>query len=308
MKAAIILGSTGLIGRALARFLNLSGVETLCVGRRTLSKSEVDDCFGFSATYIRCPLETIEDLPGIISELSASTYRASVLYNVAWNGVPRLTEGGLELQLANVTYAANVIRAASQVGCKKVVSTGSTEETRAEYAMQTGEAFDSLQFDYTIAKLAARDMSMLISYLEKIDYIHTRLSIAIQPDLRGDGFVATNLRKIILGDPFQPPNNQNKVDITSTEDIARALFLIGVRGRNKANYYVGTGIPTTLPVYFKEFAEFVKNGQLQSEKIISETRDMIYDISEVYRDTGFLPASDRFETFLKRSHLHRRKL
>lgn len=297
MKSAIVLGSTGLIGRTIAKLLNSEGIRTLCIGRKALSNQEIIQCFGFPAFYIHCELEYIETLPKLIDTPTLSLFKGSVIYNLAWIGIPKLTEGGLGVQLSNVSQATKVIRTARELGCDRIIATGTLEETRAELALRNRQPFDSLQFDYTIAKLATRDMSLLVSYLEKIDYIHTRLSIALPADLGSHGYVATNLRSIISGNSYSPPKYLGPVDITSTDDIARALLLIGHYGKNKCDYYIGTGDSTTLSVYLKEFSEFVKGVRMIKGNDVINSKDSIFDISNLTRDTGFVPTTNRFTTF-----------
>ncbi len=300
MKTAIVLGSTGLIGRSLVRLLHSEGIITYCVGRKTMSKEETLQFFGFAATYITCSLERIKDLPEIFKHSGFHLDPESVLYNAAWNGHPRLTEGGLKIQLANVSYATDAIRVAKAIGCRKVVATGSLEETRAEHALSYDHTFDSIQFDYTVAKLATRDMCQLVAYLEKIDYVHTRLSIVLARDLTGDGFVAGSLRKILQGLPFPLPKSRAVIDIIFTDDIAKALLLLGKHGKNKGNYYIGTGNPTTLIEYFKEFAIFVRYGSVPQRQ--EKRRDLItdlFDIEPLQRDANFVANTNRFEIKLK---------
>ena len=48
---AIITGSTGLVGQSLVKYLLKNQVDVLCLGRKNLSKSDINKIFGKGATY-----------------------------------------------------------------------------------------------------------------------------------------------------------------------------------------------------------------------------------------------------------------
>ena len=104
-------------------------------------------------------------------------------------GVDRLTDGNIEDQLKNVTFSANAIKVAKKIGCLKFVNSGTIEETYAEWHLNNKSKYNSSQANYAMAKLAARDMCKMVAYLEKIDYVHTRLSVPLSPDLTKGGYV-----------------------------------------------------------------------------------------------------------------------
>ena len=93
----------------------------------------------------------------------------------------------------NSIYTSEALKVAKDIGCEKFINFGSIQETLAETSLKNDLNFNTSQMNYTISKLASRDMCLMLGYLEKIDYIHTRLSVPIDPKseswLYSQGFI-----------------------------------------------------------------------------------------------------------------------
>ena len=297
MKKAIVSGATGLVGKAVVGLLVKAGVEVLCVGRRTLKHTEVKQYFQCEVSYLSLEMSDIEILPVEIEKLGWIAGEDCVFYHFAWSGVERLTDGSFEEQIKNVTYSTNALKAAKNLGCVKFISSGTMEETYAQRHLDDKKtSYFSSQLNYTIAKLASRDMCRMVAYLEKIDYVHTRLSVPLKPDLSEGNYIARTLNEINQGRPYQEPKNTQLFDIILMDDVARAYLLIGKHGRNKADYFIGTADPTTLSDYFKDYEVILGGAKVaSSDKRYTEVGRELFDISELSKDTGFEPIASRFD-------------
>jgi nucleoside-diphosphate-sugar epimerase len=295
VRSAIITGAAGLVGSAVAQYLAKQGVEVLCLGRKTLTEAEVATEFGFgNVNYLKLPMESVHTLPRRIDEIGWSPGDSCVFYHFAWRGAEKLTDGNFREQFINAAYTANAVVAAQRAGCVKFVGAGTMEETFAEsylFSDQIAGPYESAQTDYTISKLAARDMSKMIAYLEKIDYIHTRLSVPLDQSLSRGGYVATTMRKILQGESCQPPSNPNLFDIISTKDVAEAYFRIGQQGINKSDYFVGTSKPKTLREYFQT-CERIREGDFSAvaDSEHASAAHEHFSIKRLVDDTGFTPS------------------
>ena len=230
MKQAIITGATGLIGKSLAKFLNKKKVETICLGRRHLDRNSIRNLFGFDANYVSCRMDKINDLTNILTSLDWSFDSGGTFYNFAWCGESGLTDGTLEQQLFNVSLGVNAINTANKIGCDKFVSCGSLEETFTESFLK-GKLpnYKSTQSNYAIAKLASRDMNLICSYLDKISYIHTRISLPLDPCFQQGGYVSNVLSKIYENKPYDSPINNQLFDIILVEDVAWHTFKLAAK-------------------------------------------------------------------------------
>lgn len=301
MDSAIITGATGLLGSALTRRLAENRIPTVCVGRRTLSAGEITAAFSATTiTYLRIQPHGFKTLPGSVSNSGWRPGSSCVWYHCAWGGTKALTDGTFETQFANATDAADAVLAARQIGCRTFVNVGTIEETLAERHVleKPAQLYSSTQPHYAISKLAARDMCRIVAYLNKIDYIHTRLSAPIHYDLSIGGYIASTLRSILDRRPYSPPRNPQAYDIVVDTDVAHALHLIGLRGRNTANYFIGTGAPRPLADYFHAAEEIVAGGTPRTPATSGERDARLFAIDALTADTGYRPTLT-FEPFIR---------
>lgn len=290
MKRAIVTGATGLVGRAVARHLSSAGIDVLCMGRRTLPQASITEIFGAGATYLRLAMEDVASLEEQVAALEWSPGDECVFFNFAWRGRERLTDGDFGEQLTNAIHAAAAVRVAKKIGCTKFINAGTFEETLVERFLKggSGEPYQSPQTNYALAKLASRDMCKMVAYLEKIDYVHTRLSVPLSRDLSRGTYVASTVKKIIEGKPYEEPQNKRLCDLVFVEDVANAYFLIGRSGKNKSDYFIGSSKPATLGRYFLMISRLVKgHGSVPVE--VDPGDDVgLFDTAPLYRDTGFI--------------------
>ena len=297
MKKAIVTGATGLVGKAVVGQLVEAGVEVLCVGRKKIKFSETKKYFESEISYLSLEMSDIETLPVEMNKLGWIAGEDCVFYHFAWCGDQKLTDGSFERQIKNATYAANALKAAKKLGCVKFINSGTMEEIYAQRHIEDKDIpYLPSQLNYTIAKLASRDMCRMVAYLEKIDYVHTRLSVPLKPDLSEGNYIAKTLKAITQGRSYQEPTNKQLFDVVMIDDVAQAYLLIGEHGRNKADYFIGTANPTTLGDYFKDFQRIV--GCLSftdKDKQYPEADRKLFDISDLVKDTGFKPQAGRFD-------------
>jgi nucleoside-diphosphate-sugar epimerase len=213
----------------------------------------------------------------------------TVFYNFAWGGQKGLTDGKFSDQLDNAIWAAEAVKAAKKMGCTRFVNSGSMEETFIEEFLRGNrmQAYSSTQTYYGLAKLAARDLCRITSYLEGIDYIHTRMSVPLASDLSKGTYISSTIGKILKGEPFEPPISESLYDLVILEDVNQAYHLIGLNGHNKADYFIGTGRPATLRQHFDRLSRL--NSGNQNTEIDQPTNQYhLFDVRQLEQDTGFV--------------------
>jgi nucleoside-diphosphate-sugar epimerase len=295
MRKAIITGASGLIGKNVINELLANGIEVLALGRKDQLDSEVQSGNNKgNLTYCQINLKDINLLPEKLEKIGWSTGESCVFYHFAWSGSKTLTDGTIDDQLKNVSYSANAIKIAKKMGCIKFVNSGSMEETFAEKYLDhnwKNSEYHSNQSLYSISKLSSREMCLMVGYLEKIDYVHTRFSAVYNDDLDLKGYVCSSLKSILNKEEINPPQNNQLFDLVNIRDLSKAYYLIGLKGKNKADYFIGTGKPSTLLNYFvrlkKTINELVVDKQEEKNisNLILSYED--FDISTLTKDTGF---------------------
>lgn len=296
MEKAIVTGANGYIGSAVVRKLLSEGVEVLALGRKKwgqinpkrLKKSK-------NLRYLTINFSEISLLYEKLNHINWVPGPSCVFYNFLWSGDGRLTDGTYEDQFNNVTLAAKFVEEAKNLGCVKFINAGSQEEKYVKDYLKyewTSKNYHSSMATYAVAKLASRNMCQLIAYLNKIIYVHTRISGVIDKDLSAEGYIASTMRKIMNGEKYDYPENPKIIDLTPIDEVAKAYYLIGQRGKNKGDYFIGTGDPKTLAQYFLQFKLTIENEKNAIESTLSHEKDISFkhfSIEHLNRDTSFKP-------------------
>lgn len=302
MKKAIVTGATGLIASGLVECLLENGIEVLAMGRRDVNSSRISHLSNNpNFTYLQLEMAEIEKLPQLLKEIKWVAGNECVFYHFAWGGSSRLADGSIQDQFNNVTYSSNAVIVAKELDCKKFINAGSQEEKFVESYLKsywTEQSYHSNMGVYGTAKVTARDMCLLLAYLKKIDYVHTRISVIIEESLETNNYVNSVLKKILNKENFDAPMNHQLFDFISKEDCAKAYYQIGLSGKNKADYFLGSGNPMTLSQFFNEFSLKIHEKNLdwyedsKSTNLILEKEN--FDNSTLINDTGFTPNKPNF--------------
>lgn len=290
-----------MLGLSVTRHFISLGMEVLCLGRKEFNKASAEIYFGENATYLKLNMEDILSLGHKLEEIGWLPGDDCVFFHFAWGGRGNLTDGGFSVQMNNAVHAANAVRVAKNIGCVKFVNAGTLEETFIERSLAglSQEKYQSSQTDYALAKLAARDMCKIISYMEKIDYVHTRLSVPLVPDLSRGSYVAKTLKLISERKSFTYPKSNQLFDIVTTEDVARAYQMVGRDGKNKADYFIGTSRPQKLANYFDFFAQSLKGMDNIFQATSNKSEATLFSTEAIFHDTGFV-AEKLFEDICRK--------
>lgn len=298
MDSAIITGATGLIGSALVRYLNSLGVNVICLGRKRLDDDQQVNLFGCGSNYINIDMNEIATLPFRINKLGWQSLGDTVFYNFSWKGVNKISDGTFADQLKNVHHAGEAVKVAKKLSCKAFVNCGTLQETFVEHALGAGSDIKDLthQADYALAKLAARDMCKMVAYLERLNYVHTRLSLPVSSDLDQGSYILSTLKNISFCRPYDSPKNKQVYDVIHLNDVVHAYYKIGLLGKNKADYFIGSSGPVTLENFFSRAESIVKYERLGA--VDRQRWPTFVDDGSLSRDTGVV-VNKNYDEILK---------
>ncbi|SPT70864.1 NAD-dependent epimerase/dehydratase family protein [Anaerobiospirillum thomasii] len=291
MDRAIVFGANGNLGSAIVKALLSHNIETLALSRHTDRLDCIDSPIFRQAIVDAKDLSMIDGNTLLVNFVKGHD---CAFYYTAWKGNERLRDGTLQEQMDNVTYVSDAIVLAAKLGCTKFIYTGTQDEAIFENYLKSEwktKACPEHDINYMSAKLAARDMNLLISYLNKIDYIHTRFSAVINTNLEGVGFIPNTLKKLMNNEPIPETVNNNPMEIISIDELAEAYYHLGLKGKNKANYYLGCGDVDTISNLFKRFVAIKDNKDLNSLNLQSTdfSKQLLqeYDPALLFKDTNF---------------------
>ena len=290
MRRAIVVGSTGYVGSAVVHRLIKEGIETFALGRKDLDKLEaILPIQSSDLRYLKIDSKNIDDLLKSDELTQWCKNNDTVFFNFSWLGRSRLTDGTLEEQLRNVGLATKAVEVASKLGCIKYINSGSQEEYLLDRYLKhdwKNKGYESSSKNYAFAKLLTRDMSTLIGYLEKINYVNTRFSVVIDKDLSGTGYISSTLKKLRGDLEYSPPKNMDLFEILDVHELAEAYFLIGKFGKNKSDYYIRNGEVGRLVDFFNRFSD-CKNEFVINSSNLKFGRHQDFDPDIFYSDIKF---------------------
>ena len=286
MRKAIVTGANGFVGAAVCKELSEHDIDVIAI--------------------VRHPDETISSITGIkgirivYSDLSNFCNLAElipdrdvdVLYHFAWVGSAGPLRGDADVQMKNVRYACETVKACAKMGCKRFVFASSIMEYEIEATMAT-DATPEINTLYCSAKVAADYMARTIAGSLGVDYIRAVISNIYGPGELSPRLVNTSIRKMLKGEHCAFSPGEQLYDFIYVTDAAKTFAAIGEKGISNRTYYIGSQEPKPLKDFLCELRDCVDTGieiglgELPFNGVSLTYKE--FDINAVKNDTGFVP-------------------
>lgn len=285
MKKVIVTGANGFVGSAVCRELIEQGIEVIAVVRH-LDKSVSDLSVSHGLRVVSADLSEFRTLSKRIHDRDVDT-----LYHFAWTGSAGQLRGNMDIQMKNVKYTCETVKAAAEIGCKRFVFASSIMEYEITKIMET-EATPDINTMYCSAKVAANYMARTIAGYLKVDYIRAVISNIYGPGESSPRLINTSLRKMLIGEHCSFSSGNNMYDFIYVTDAVKALVALGKAGKVNRSYYIGSQNPKPLKEFLIEMRDCVDpNIQIGLGEIPFNGASLSYDefdINAVKEDTGFI--------------------
>ena len=296
MKLAIIAGGNGLIGRALAIQLLQKFIPVIVLGSSTKLHNDLDKLNSKIISYVNVK-NSADYLGTLESEIKKNVNfcEDSVFFNLAWRGKKLIKDGDISDQLKNVRLSCDFVKLAKNLKARKYILTGSMEELIFERFL-TGNLWmsDMSMYKpnwYALAKVASRNQSAFEAYVQKIDFCYATISVVVDKKLRTQKFIEISIKKILKGYKIPTVENNELLNICSTDEAAMQLIAIAENGLNKSNYVLGTGESWSLHEYFSKLQEIKNsNNNLSVSSYLTNIgllKKQDFEIGNLTRDTGY---------------------
>lgn len=288
MRRAVISGATGAVGMALIEKLIHEQVEVLILCRKGSARTK---------QLPKHPLlQRIEaDLREYGSLKNDTGKKWDVFYHLAWEGTVGEARNDAALQLQNAAYTLDAVRLAARFGCETFIGAGS----QAEYGRYEGRLNARLpafpETGYGIAKLAAGQLSRLLCAQLGIKHIWVRILSVYGPYDGMQSMVMSAVRRFLNGEKPSFTRGEQQWDYLYSGDAARAMYLLGEKGKGGKVYCLGSGQAMPLKEYILQIRDAIPqavNIQPGLGEIPYAPGQIMYlcaDIGELYADTGFVP-------------------
>lgn len=286
MKKAIVTGANGFVGAALCRELCKQGIRVIAIVR---NKAEF--------------IAKTKDLPGlavVCLELSQFCNLAEmiqdrdidILYHFAWEGSAGALRGDADVQINNVRYACDTVKACADMGVRRFVFAASIMEYEISAVMAT-DVTPEINTLYASAKTAADYMVRAIAGNLGIDYIRAVISNIYGPGEMSPRLINTSLKRMILGEHCAFSAGEQFYDFIYIDDAVRAFAAIGEKGKANRTYYIGTQERQKLKYFLIEMKNQINPemeiglGEIPFHGVSLSYEE--FDRNAVKDDTGFVP-------------------
>lgn len=289
ITGAVITGPTGALGTALCRELAEGGVTVYAVCHPNSHRAGELPKHN-RIIRIDCDISELSRLPELIGG------RAEVFYHLAWAHTIGPGRNDMTAQTDNIRYTLDAVRAAGALGCQVFIGAGS----QAEYGRVSGALRPDTpcfpENGYGMAKLCAGQMSRVECGRLGLEHIWTRILSLYGP---GDGqatMISGVIRQLLRGQ--RPPLTEGRQiwDYLYSGDAARAFALLGEKGKNGKTYILGSADARPLKEYLFDLRDAIDPGlELGFGEVPYGPGQVMHleaDITDLTRDTGFIPRTD----------------
>lgn len=284
IKRMTVTGSTGAIGLALIEHCIQQGIEVYAVvnpasGRvHRLPKHEL-------VHVVPCDMYSLERLRELIP------FKIDAFCHLAWASTTGEGRNHTDAQWRNIGVALDAVNVAATLGCRVFLGAGS----QAEYGRVSGRLSPGTpafpENAYGSAKLCAGQLTRIRCEQLKLRHIWTRILSVYGP---GDGegtMVMSVIRQLLEGKTPELTKGEQMWDYLYSLDAARALLLLGEKGKHGKIYCLGSGSAQPLKEYVKMIRDIVAPGRdINFGAIPYGENQVMYlcaDIGELQEDTGF---------------------
>ena len=183
MKKVLITGAGGFIGRELVKEIRRDGTEVIAVVRDT-KDNDISPDFQPGVRTVRCNMEEIEKLPQMIKDRDIKC-----CIHLAWEGSTGKARADAKLQLKNIEWSVELVKAISKMDIQRFVGAGTlAEKDVLSYHLADGAVPNGVSM-YGIAKIAAHFMSKTQCSVLNIEHIWCLLSNTYGVGNTTDNFV-----------------------------------------------------------------------------------------------------------------------
>lgn len=302
MRRAIITGATGAIGSALIRELLKNDIEVLVFTRKDSKRNNVIP----KHDLLRIRYFDLDELCNIQND-DGTEY--DIFYHLAWAGTSGSGRNDRDLQEKNITYTLDAVRCAKRFSCRKFVGVGSQAEYGRKQTALKPQLSCEPENEYGRAKLIAGQKAEKLAHELNMAFNWVRVLSIYGPNDNENSLISYAIRELSKQKiPAFTPCEQIW-DYLYSEDAAKAFLKVGEKGIDGKTYVLGSGTTKTLKEYLQILRDVIAPGmELGFGLKPYPEHQVMYlraDISDLTKDTGFLPETDFAEGIKKIVHVEK---
>lgn len=252
IRKAIVSGANGFLGSHAVKYLLAKGVSVTALCRNGRA-----DRLPQSDNLTICQFDLSKAAENL-QMIDCDEY--DVFFNFAWQGIAGNDRYDTILQMNNVQWTVETMRAAARIGCKRFVCAGSIMEREALALVSTQGCSSDKGSIYGGSKLMAHIMCKAIAEEVGIELVWGLITNAYGPGEESPRLINTTLRKCINGCVPQFTSGTQNYDFVYIDDVARAFYLLALYGRNMHEYVIGSSSARPLREFLLELQRTAAPG------------------------------------------------
>jgi nucleoside-diphosphate-sugar epimerase len=276
-----VTGGTGFIGAHVVKKLESEGDTLLLLSR------------GSKATYslLNIP-KTVNIISGDLSDINSwkekvERFQPQATIHMAWEGLP---DYGYKTSIRNLKYGLDFVTMLAELGCKRVITTGSCWEYGRKYEKLSEDITPISNNAFTAAKNALHWMGREIAKENNMQFIWTRLFYVYGPGQREASLIPYIIKCVSEGKKPEIKTLSARNDFIYVEDVAEAISMLVKNCKQSGVYNIGSGYSTSIQqiievIYDEFYLQYNVASTPQNDSIV----DFWADISRIKRDTGWKP-------------------
>lgn len=285
MKRVVITGGTGFIGSWLIDKLIHEGTEVTVLVRNP-DKAMKD-----------LPMHSMVKIVAYNSEeyqkLCKTNKETDVFYHLAWEGVSTKLKNESNLQLNNIRFSLEMLKLAYDLEVKRFIGTGTVAEYAFSENIMDVNGRQTPNDMYGAAKTAAHYMLETMARNLQIPFNWAVIPSTFGEGRREDNIITYTIISLLKGQRPQYGHLLQMWDFLYVKEVARALYLIGEKGKANKTYGIGSGIFKPLKDYIEQIRDIINPdlelgiGEIPS--LSDKTFSSCVSIYDITKDTNFVP-------------------
>lgn len=235
MNRVIITGAAGFIGSAVVKECLEKGLVVFAIDvvdnpskRLPLSNKNL--------IYIKKDLSEHESLVPILIDKNIDSF-----FHFAWMGSSGPLREDYSCQIENAVLTVELMKFAKRIGCSKFIVAGSIMEFEANEAIYAQETKPQLSYLYGVGKSLAHKLCKPISNQIGIELMWGYITNAFGVNEQSNRLIISTIRKCIKHEKLDFSSGTQNYDFVYIDDVARAFYLIGEKGKPNKSYLIGSG-------------------------------------------------------------------
>lgn len=296
IRRIAITGPTGALGMALISYCLKHGIAVLAIchrGSRRVKNIPVHELLEV--------WELNTDEYNLVEEMKeiVRNYPCEIFFHLAWAGTFGESRNDMKLQIKNIQYTLDAVSLAKKLGCNTFVGAGSQAEYGRYEGLLSTDTPTYPETGYGMAKLCAGHMSRKVCEVFEMRHIWVRILSIYGPYDGEETMVSSVIHKLMKEERVSLTPGLQKWDYLYSEDAAKAMFELAIKGQTGEVYVLGSGNVRLLQDYINDIADVIatdweKKCELGFGDISYGTGQIMYlgaDISKLQKTIDFKPTT-----------------